>query len=181
LIVAGSIYFIQINEDISVRWSSASMRDSQFGRFSMASELIGETYSAGPFAWLFGIGNSTSFKFFNTYPHVVPGEIIAEEGIVGFIFFMGCVLTAGVPGFRVLRLKSCTRMTRVNLGAMMSLFTFQLILSFKQGSMLGSVGLFSMALCIGLVSERILATKRREKRVSMPMPHLHSLPQHFTS
>jgi hypothetical protein len=173
LIVAGSIYFIQINEDISVRWSSESMRNSQFGRFSMAAQMIGETYDAGAFAWLFGIGNSASFKFFNTYPHVVPGEIIAEEGIVGFVLFMGCVLTAVMPGLRVLRLKTCTRMTRVNLGAMMSLFTFQLILSFKQGSMLGSVGLFSMALCIGLVAERILATKRREKRVAMP--------QHFNS
>ena len=181
MVVVGAVYFVQSDDHLSMRWSSASMRDSQFGRFSMASQMIGEAYDAGPFAWLFGIGNSTSFKFFNTYPHVVPGEIIAEEGIVGFVFFMGCVLTAGIPGFRVLRLKSCSRTTRVNMGAMMSLFTFQIILSFKQGSMLGSVGLFSIALCIGLVAERILATKRREQRVVMPIPHSHSVPQHLTS
>lgn len=150
-------YFLSSQDDLSWRWSSTRLQADQFGRFEMAKTILLENLETGPWAWLMGLGSSSSFPILNTYPHIVPAEILAEEGLFGLVLFVGFILVAASVGYKAMNLKSIDVASRVNVGTMMTLFSFQLLLSFKQGTLLGQTSLFGVGLCIALAAERVLS------------------------
>jgi len=153
-------YFIGGEEQLGNRWNSNRLQRDQSGRFEMAAFLLEKSYKKGPMAWAFGVGSSGSYALIGTYPHVVPLEILAEEGIVGLCFFIGFVLIVLNQGMKTMQLSNLDKTSRLNFGAMLSLFTFQCILCLKQGSLLGSPALFGVGLCIALAAERTMALSK---------------------
>ena len=162
-LVAG--YFISGEETLINRWKSDRMQRDQIGRFELAGRVIEEAYDKGPLVWMVGLGSSASYKVIGFYPHFVPGEVLAEEGIIGLIFFMGFLISVLLLGIRAMKLSNLELTSRINSGALLSMFTFHCLLCLKQGSLLGSPALFSIGLCIALSAERALATSRNKYRM----------------
>ena len=138
------------------RWSEESAQESISGRLNNALLLVRLAYSS-PETVLFGLGNSASYdpRILGIYPHFVPLEVLAEEGLIGFglygmIFY--CVLRSAFRSFRILAGEPKERLL---LGGLVGLYLFTLILSLKQGSLLLNLEPFMLAIILGRY-ERIL-------------------------
>jgi hypothetical protein len=132
------------------RWHSNKMEKDVLGRFDAAGKLLG-AWSQSPFSILFGLGNSASFdrSIIGFYCHVVPLEILGEEGLVGFCLFLSVVLLTLVNLARGLAAVKLDAEMRGCLAAMGAIFLFELVLCCKQGSMMGSPVLFTFMILIG--------------------------------
>ena len=144
------------------RWEAESLARDSDSRFGAAWFMIDKLMDAGPGSWLVGLGSSASYKYLNTYPHFVPAEVLVEEGIVGFGLFTAFLLMVTRDGWKVLSSKETPMQTRINIGCLLSLFTFQFGLCLKQGSLIGSPLLFCVGLCIAISVRRILADNKRK-------------------
>jgi len=158
------VIFVEQTE-LTTRWQYQKMLEDQIGRFDMLKEVMKHWISAGPTAWIFGIGSSSSFKYLNAYPHIVLGETLAEEGIVGLTLLLAIISITIKQGFRLISTPSLPSEVRVNIGIIFAIFTFNLLLSFKQGSLLGSAStVFCFSLIIGWLHSRLLKKNHKEKR-----------------
>ena len=150
------------------RWSEQSATADFSSRIKNAVHLADLAF-ASPVTFVFGLGNSTSYdpRILGIYPHFVPLEILAEEGLIGF----GLYLT--ILGFSI---RSCIRCflilanmprERLLLGGLVGLYMFTLLLSFKQGSLLLNLEPFMLTIILGryeyiLNSESALAESGKE-------------------
>ncbi len=158
------VIFVEQTE-LTTRWQYQKMLEDQIGRFDMLKEVMKHWISAGPAAWVFGIGSSSSFKYLNAYPHIVFGETLAEEGIVGFILLVAIISITFRQGIQLMSNSSLPPEVRVNVGIVFAIFTFNLLLSFKQGSLLSSAStVFCFALIIGWLHTRLLRRKQQENK-----------------
>jgi hypothetical protein len=158
------VVFVEQTE-LTTRWQYQKMLEDQIGRFDMLKEVMKHWISAGPTAWIFGIGSSSSFKYLNAYPHIVLGETLVEEGIVGLTLLVAIILITIRQGFRLMSTPSLPPEVRVNIGIIFAIFTFNLLLSFKQGSLLGSAStVFCFALIIGWLHSRLLKKTQQQNK-----------------
>ena len=158
------VVFVEQTE-LTTRWQYQKMLEDQIGRFDMLKEVMKHWISAGPTAWIFGIGSSSSFKFLNSYPHIVLGETLVEEGIVGLTLLVAIISITFRQGFRLMSTDSLPPEVRVNIGIIFAIFTFNLLLSFKQGSLLGSAStVFCFALIIGWLHSRLLKKTQQQNK-----------------
>jgi hypothetical protein len=123
------------------------------GRGSSAMLLLSYWADAGPFAWIFGIGGSASYSVpgLNFYCHVVMAEALAEMGIIGLVLLW---LAPIFVFFTLRRLWPYVKDDALDRGAVMAVaacFLFEVILSFKQGALLGSENAFAFAIMLGRV------------------------------
>ncbi len=125
----------------------------------MAQALLGAAFSK-PGSILFGIGNSSSFQILGIYPHITALEVIAEEGMVGAILYLSIL---GVALRSIIRLSRSVadQAARNTLAVLAALFCFELILTWKQGSLLSSFYVFGYAIILG----------RLEGPVADPLPN----------
>ncbi len=146
LLVAGGWAFTNFAE--TSRWDADEIVSASEGRWQPAVTLLKEAYSS-PETFVFGLGNSASFEILGYYPHVVPAEILGEEGVVGFILYLIIIFFALRSLIRAYNLVKFDELQR---GALLTLggwFCYELFLSFKQGSMLGtSLLLFLFAIIL---------------------------------
>ena len=165
------VVFVEQTE-LTTRWQYHKMLEDQLGRFDMLKEVMKHWISAGPTAWIFGIGSSSSFKYLNIYPHIVLGETLVEEGIVGLTLLLAIISITVRQGFRLMSADNLPSKARVNIGIIFAIFTFNLILSFKQGSLLGSASsVFCFALIIGWLHSGLLKkTQQPNKRYVATQP-----------
>jgi hypothetical protein len=79
----------KISGPMGERWSEEAMSEAMGGRFDNVLLLMRLWFST-PMTLLFGLGNSTSYdpSVIGIYPHFVPAEILCEEGLIGFCFFV---------------------------------------------------------------------------------------------
>ncbi len=145
------------------RWHTTKMRTDMYDRVGLASELLGR-WCRSPSSVMFGLGNSASFdgKIVGFYPHIVPLEIVGEEGTIGAALFVGILalcLRSFVRIYGEVRLDGVKRGVLAVLAA--SLF-LELLLSFKQGSMIGSPFLFFFAILLG--KYELVVFKEKEKK-----------------
>ena len=153
------------------RWETGSLTADRDSRFSAVMFMVNKYIEAGPAYWLVGLGTSESYKYLDTYPHFVPVEVLIEEGLVGFALFFAFLTGITRSGWRVLSSANISLETRINVGCLLTLFTFQFGLSLKQGSLIGSPLLFCIGLCIAISVRRILADdKRKLLRAGRPFP-----------
>jgi hypothetical protein len=143
------------------RWGMAGfVKDFQEGRINTSIVLLNRWLSEGPVRWVVGLGSSASFDptILEFYCHVVVAEVLAELGIIGFIILW---LT---PIYAYQNLKELWSYVRDDpeergmIAALGAIFFFEVILSFKQGSLLGSATCFGTAAIIG----RVLHSYRAE-------------------
>ncbi len=135
------------------RWTETSATEDVAGRLAMAQTLLGESM-AHPGTALFGLGNSSSFRILGIYPHITGLEVLAEEGFLGaFLYFANLYLA-----FRNIKRISSWEIsnTRRNALAMLTgLFIFELILSWKQGTLLFSVYVFAYAIMLARIEAMV--------------------------
>lgn len=132
------------------RWSEHSAQEDISGRLSNAIFLVRLAFGS-PDTMLFGLGNSAAYdpRLLGIYPHFVPLEVLAEEGLIGFLLYLlilCCVLAGAV---RTLRLIDDRSRERLLLGGLTGLCLFTLLLSFKQGSLLLNLEPFMLAIILG--------------------------------
>lgn len=121
------------------RWSERQMeRDLTEDRIGSAQQLFEYWSSSDPFQILFGLGNSVSYdpRMLGTYPHVVPVEVLCEEGIVGALLF---ALAIGLSVHYTLKARRSSQApARQLFTAVLALMLYEFLLTLKQGSFLGS-------------------------------------------
>lgn len=146
------------------RWLSSRMESDIAGRFDNALRLL-HHWSQSPLTMLFGLGNTASYDpgIIGFYPHIVPLEILGEEGILGFSIYIGIIILSFRSLIRTRKLIVKNKSQLGALAALGAMFVFQLVISLKQGSMLYSAYLFTFSVMIGKYEEVI----RKELRHSM--------------
>lgn len=143
IVLLGIVYFASNNEQ-SWRWGQAAVEKATDGRFQMASDLLDVYAKNGPAIWIMGLGSSAAFHYIGFYPHIVIAEVLAEEGIIGLILFVVFCFLVFKNAYKTLQSRKFEREDRILLGLMISLFTVEFALSFKQGSLLGQSAMFGV-------------------------------------
>jgi hypothetical protein len=131
----------------SSRWSDSRTTGDVVGRLALAQTLLSAS-TANWFTAVFGLGNSSAFQVLGVYPHITGLEVLAEEGFFGGALYFTVLYFA----FRsIKRLAGRIEMTgsqRNALGILAGLFVFELMLSWKQGTLLFSVYVFAYAIAL---------------------------------
>ena len=118
-------------------------------RFNTSTIVLQAWAESGPVAWLVGMGSSSSFAILGIYPHLVLAETLAELGVLGFALLWGLVIAAYMRYFRLHALTKADAEYRGVCAAAAALFMFEIIVSFKQGSLLGAPTAFGFAIILG--------------------------------
>ena len=147
--------FVEVD---SARWASSSSVEAVTGRFDNA-ELLLRASIATLRGMIFGLGNSSAFKVLGIYPHITGLEVIAEEGIIGAAMYFAILFLAIRSIVRIISRPDFTDLKRNVLAMITGLFVFELIVSWKQGSLLISVYVFAYAIILARLESPIRAAK----------------------
>lgn len=140
------------------RWDAAQQfREFRETRVDLSSKVLSNwLFHGSPINFFVGMGSSSSVQVIQMYPHVVAVEVLAEMGIVGGLLGFLAVMLCFKSCIMLIRATRNSPIDRGDVAALVGLFVFEFLLSFKQGSFLGSQML--MAVCIILaLNERIWA------------------------
>jgi hypothetical protein len=164
---------VEIN---SSRWMGAELASEDVGsRFQMAQALLNAAL-AHPATIIFGLGNSSSYEAVGFYPHITILEVLAEEGIAGLILYLAILVCAVRSIIRISRSLEADESQRKVLAIVAALFCFELILSWKQGTLLSSYYVFAYATILGRIEMRAAESSPIENHVrpalNLPFPNL---------
>jgi O-antigen ligase len=173
-VVGIGVWAATIVEVDSSRWASNQTHEDVAGRLAMAQTLLGAAF-ASPGTILFGIGNSSSFQILGIYPHITILEVIAEEGLIGTTLYLAVLAIALRSIIRIARSLADDETARSTLAILASLFCFELILTWKQGSLLSSYYVFAYTIILGRM-ETPAAVKVSIERVTSPVAGLRLFP-----
>ena len=151
---AYDLYAFQDNTN--QRWNLGNMIDTYSGsRLGTSGILLSAWAEAGPIAWLIGLGVSASYSpdLIGFYPHLVMAETLGELGFVGFFLLWAVVIVAGRDLISIHRRVLEDPVARGFSAALGAIFLFEVILSFKQGSLLGSYTTLGLAVIIGRLAD----------------------------
>lgn len=138
-------YFVFMQTDLLTdRWETGNLSQDLSGRFAMSIALLGQAFS-NPISMLIGLGNSAAFSYVGFYPHIVPLEVLAEEGVIGFTMFVTMVVLIFRSGSQLLNSELLTPNERKVVAVNSAWWLFTFLLCFKQGSLVTSPELFMFA------------------------------------
>lgn len=153
--IIGAIYLID-DSQWHGRWNWDQISRARDGRLEASTIMLQKYFDSGPFTWIAGMGNSSSFRYLHAYPHNVPVEILTEEGVFAFLIFVAMVWGSIRGGLNCMgKSHTLPQDLRLHFGLLLAIVTFQLILSFKQGSLWGSPQLFSVLLSVAWIGNGI--------------------------
>ena len=178
LIVAGLALWLQSGFTTEVatgqRWTSDKMVTDMAGRFHNLGTLFSVWSIDSLGKLVFGLGNSASYAIrqMGIYPHFVPGEVLAEEGLPGILLYLS--LVAGSLGnirraYALVRDKAEDRAAMALFGAIL---TYEFLLSLKQGSLISNTFFFGMVIVLGRI--------RRIYETDAELAGADGLPEHRT-
>ena len=157
------------------RWALESMLQTYQGsRLSKLQAGLSYWIESGPLAWVIGLGNTASFdpRIVGYYPHVVMGEILVEEGIIGLSLFGTALGLLTRQFFQTYRLVRDEPELRGLITAITAMTFFLFILSFKQGSLLGHSLLFGLLIISGraciILSQHAMAAMQWQAHPGAP-------------
>jgi hypothetical protein len=130
------------------RWSAASI-DYDL-RVAAATRLL-NTWLESPLAWVVGLGNSASFspQIYGFYTHIIPVEILCEEGLIGAILVV-LILALTFRSFRrMYRSLLDLPIERGTLACLVAFIVFLMLNALSQGSLVGDPTFFAYAIIIG--------------------------------
>jgi hypothetical protein len=158
----------QMNGARGSRWNEQAAQEDFSGRLNNAMFLVRLAYES-PVTVLLGLGNSASYdpRILGIYPHFVPLEVLAEEGLIGFGLYLTILFCSMRSCVRCFRSIANEPRERLLLGGLVGLYMFTLLLSFKQGSLLGNLEFFMLSIILGryegiLSSDRTLEESEEE-------------------
>lgn len=131
------------------RWSGKAMEGAMTGRLTDGLLLVELAYQSMD-TIVFGLGNSAAWdpRILGIYPHFVPLEILAEEGLVGFCLFGFILLATATAAVQCYRDTIVIAEARQLFAALLALFLFSFFLSLKQGNLLGNLEPFMFAILL---------------------------------
>lgn len=160
----GLFSFIVLKEmEMLDRWRGESLRSAGIDRLGAITTLWNAYVNGGVLVWLVGLGSSASFFYSETYPHNVPFEVLCELGLLGFGVFLYFSAATVLAGKQLLATRGLSPAARVNVGVLLSVFSFHALLTLKQGSLLGSAFFLSFASCVAWVIPRYRMVAAPEK------------------
>jgi hypothetical protein len=135
------------------RFDAERAMDDYETRVAAADRLLDVYLSSGVLVLLFGLGNSASFapQVVGFYTHIVPVEILCELGAVGLLLFVSALGFAVRALIRLASIMSSPQIsseTRRAVACLSALALIELLLSFKQGSLVRDVNLFLFPILI---------------------------------
>ena len=142
----------------SARWSSTDSVESVSGRLELARALLVASTSH-PLTALFGLGNSSSITLLGIYPHITGLEVLAEEGLIGAALYCSIIISAIRSIARASAALPEKGFDRQGLAILAGLFIFELLLSWKQGTLLSSVYVFAYAIMLGYFERNVADSK----------------------
>jgi hypothetical protein len=150
---AGSFFLESVTKEAGWgdRYSSQRLNEAVLERYIMVNKLFDEYIAAGMLHWLVGLGNSASFTLLGTYPHVTIAEVLCEEGILGLILTLGIIGALFRQGFALMNNPKVDQGLKVSAVTILAAFTFEIAISFKEGSLLGASNLFSFGLLLAVM------------------------------
>lgn len=133
------------------RWSAQNFIQTYRGsRVSTAMILLGYWAEGGPLRWIMGLGSNASYYLpeLQLYPHLVMLEVLGELGLIGFFLLWMIPICGFRAARRALDYIRDNPEERSILAVVVAFFLFDIILSFKQGTLLyyGSTFAFGMIL-----------------------------------
>lgn len=144
-----------------VRFDASYMEGDFAGRLRNALILL-EHWMKSPLSIVFGLGNSASYDshILGIYPHIVPLEILGEEGAAGFVLFCAIVVGAAASGFRAFRSNWEDPEVRSLLACVAGLWMYSFLLINKQGSLLLSQEFFLHTILLAKFGQIAATTMR---------------------
>jgi hypothetical protein len=159
------------------RWQETEISEDYGGRLDRSLHLLGLWYS-DPLTLVFGLGSSASFSLgiAGNYVHIVPIEILAELGIVGFSIFaylaFYCV-RVGLAAFRSITPGIENLRRNQVIAALLAIGLMEFLLSLKQGTLLRNYYLFFCPILLQaiMLGERFAHApfRKREDDISIPV------------
>lgn len=136
------------------RWSQSVVSADTEGRLEMATTLL-RRWSKSDAGLVFGLGNSSSFdsRVVGFYPHVLPAEILGEEGLVGFLLLLALLVRAGRDGLHGWKSSAHDSDVRATVAAAIALAVFSLVVSCKEGNLLSNYIFFTALTNISRISK----------------------------
>ncbi len=151
LIIVFTAVMISRSAETDARWNTNNaLDDYESSRVTYSTTVLSKWLSM-PQYWVIGYGNAASLdpSVLGSYPHMIPVEVLCEEGFIGlglFATIMGLSLRSIKRSFGIVKDSPVLRGQLASLGGLL-LVSF--ILCLKQGSMLGSPYLFGFAIMLG--------------------------------
>lgn len=144
------------------RWEPERLQgDVGAARIGQAERLLGYWLDSSPVHQIFGLGHGAARdpRLLGGYPHVVFAEVLGEEGLVGIVLLS----VALVQGFLAYwkRIRESEPGQSHALLAVAALLSYEVILSFKQGSLFGAVALWLL-----LALEPRVTVRRKHERAA---------------
>ena len=131
------------------RWEYEHIKEDASGRLDMAILLL-KAMIASPSSFLIGLGNSSSFssEIIGIYPHIVPLEVLGEEGIIGFLIWLFIFIKLPKYFFDYVKNKDYYNADNRTYPILIGMCLFSFALSLKQGSLLSNYMPFMFAIMI---------------------------------
>ena len=154
------------------RWSWDGFVGSyEEGRVQTCMKLLSVWAGSGAIAWFVGLGSSASFdpNIVGFYPHVVFAEVLGELGLVGFIMLWL------FPIFTFQNLRELWSYVKDDpeerglIATLGGLILFEIMMSFKQGSLLSSHIAFAFIIMLGRVTLTMRQTRARYAQLDAGM------------
>jgi hypothetical protein len=166
--------YFEFIED-STRWGEGQVESEITGRIAMISKLlIVWSHKSGSdfFTLLFGLGNSSAWDIVGKYPHNVPLEMLAEEGVVGFSIFLILIIFSFHRSFLLYKLTKNDAVQKGISATLIASFLFSFGLSFKQGGFVNTGwNIFFFPILIEM-QYRLVSVRNVTKR-SWPKTKIH--------
>jgi len=155
----GSSLYVPAEE---TRWTSNIAEGDAEGRLKMAGALLGN-WSQSYLTIIFGLGNSASFdsKIIGYYPHIMPLEVLGEEGIIGFallLVFSSLTIKHFYRAVKSVKLDPTNSDVVAVIGAFV---VTSFLLSLKQGNLLGNNLFFMTSLLLIRICRSVVESPRR--------------------
>lgn len=157
MIVIGGVIMVfdAVTSDLGIgRWESENMAVAMSDRFANALVLT-EAYMSSPGSWLVGLGSNafTALAGQDTgYVHNIYVEICTEQGLVGTVLLAIVLVTLFKGSRRMLQIYKYDLAMRPAVATLIGITLLALGLGLKQGSLLGSAGMFFWVVMLAKVA-----------------------------
>lgn len=143
----------------SERWTEDALDSAGETRLGRVNHIFDYWFTT-PATIVFGLGSFAYGELIGGYSHVVPMEILSEQGIFGFLIYVGIVLSCVKNGLGSFFLVRYNPVQRTQLAILCALFMYYFLLSLKQGTMFGATPFFMAAILMGKYQETLSHHRR---------------------
>lgn len=150
LTLLGSGFLEEEVDRNAARWETEHVESSIVeGRTDGAAKLLKFWSLSSLNHVIFGLGHATSRdpRLLGSYPHVVPAEVLAEEGIFGALLYLVVLIVSGTYVVRAYRGSSGDD-RKLN-STVAALLLFEFLLTLKQGTLLGAASFLLLLVLTG--------------------------------